>query len=336
MVNDGYELPDHAYQAMRARYGGRNLQPDDARLKLDHIKMVDIIESQGPQGPPCFGPRIMKEPPVPNFQLARGTKTYDGSTKLEDWLVDYVTVVHIAQGNLRWAVRYVPQMLEGPARVWLNNLPAGSIKCWLDFEEMFVSNFTSTYKRPNRPQQLAMCKQRPNETDREFLTRWCNLRNSCEGVIESQAIAWFAQGCRYASVLWQRLQRDMPTTLAETIRIADSYALGDPTQSELMSADHREHQDQYARDVARSSRRNDFRGRRREERPEYRYASNQVAVVVQDQPSHGNCQLQKNGPQQWTPRNEGKRQSTPEQKKQWQERPKYTFESILDGSDVTP
>src|SRR3954468_9092051 len=89
---------------------------------------------------------------------------------------------------------------------------------------MFVSNFTSTYKRPNRPQQLAMCKQRPNETDREFLTRWCNLRNSCEGVIESQAIAWFAQGCRYGSVLWQRLQRDMPTTLAETIRIADSYA----------------------------------------------------------------------------------------------------------------
>jgi hypothetical protein len=26
----------------------------------------------------------MKEPPVPGFQLARGTKTYDGSTKPED------------------------------------------------------------------------------------------------------------------------------------------------------------------------------------------------------------------------------------------------------------
>jgi len=202
----------------------------------------------------------MGEPPVPNFQLARGTKTYNGSTKPQDWLIDYATAVKIAGGNLRWAVRYVPQMLEGLARVWLNNLPAGSINCWLDFKEMFVSNFTSTYKRPNRPQQLAMCKQRPNETDKDFLTRWCNLRNSCEGVTESQAIAWFAQGCRYGSVLWQRLQRDMPTTLAETIRIADSYALGDPTQPELMSADHREHQDQYARDLAGSSRRNDFRG----------------------------------------------------------------------------
>ena len=98
----------------------------------------------------------MGEPPVPNFKLARGTKSYNGSTKPHDWLIDYATAVKIASGNLRWAVRYVPQMLEGPARVWLNNLPAGSINCLLDFEEMFVSNFTSTYKRPNRPQQLAM------------------------------------------------------------------------------------------------------------------------------------------------------------------------------------
>jgi hypothetical protein len=160
-------------------------------------------------------------------------------------------------------------MLEGSTKVWLNNLPSGSINCWLDFEEMFVSNFTSTYKRPNRPQQLAMCKQRPNETDREFLTWWCNLRNSCEGVIESQAIAWSTQGCRYASVLWQRLQRNMPTTLAKTIRIADSYALGDPTQPELVPADQNDQHEHYARDGAGSSRRNEFRGRRRDYRPDY-------------------------------------------------------------------
>ena len=66
--------------------------------------------------------RIMKQAPVPNFQLPRGAKMYDGSTKPEDWLTDYVTAVHIAGGSRRWAVRYVPQMLEGPARIWLNNL----------------------------------------------------------------------------------------------------------------------------------------------------------------------------------------------------------------------
>ena len=53
-------------------------------------------------------------------QLPRGAKMYDGSTKPEDWLTDYVTAVHIADGSRRWAVRYVPQMLEGPARIWLD------------------------------------------------------------------------------------------------------------------------------------------------------------------------------------------------------------------------
>ena len=40
---------------------------------------------------------------MPNFQLPRGAKMYDGSTKPEDWLTDYVTTMHIAGGSRRWA-----------------------------------------------------------------------------------------------------------------------------------------------------------------------------------------------------------------------------------------
>ena len=36
---------------------------------------------------------------------------YTGSVKPEDWLVDYSTVVSIAKGNKRVAVKYVPLML---------------------------------------------------------------------------------------------------------------------------------------------------------------------------------------------------------------------------------
>jgi hypothetical protein len=147
----------------------------------------------------------MGEPAPYYFQLAHGARTYNGSTKPEDWLEDYSTAVNIAGGNLWWAMRYVPQMLEGPARIWLNNLPAGSINGWMDFKEQFVSNFTSTYKRPNRPQQLANYRQGDYETDRDYLTRWCTLRNFCEGVVEQQAIMWFAQGCRHGTMLWQKL-----------------------------------------------------------------------------------------------------------------------------------
>ena len=62
-----------------------------------------------------------------------------------------------------------------------------------------------------------------------------------------------------------KLQRKMPVTLAEMIRIADSYALGDPTQPRIASNESNE--EYYPRDGAGSSRRNDYRGKRRDDRP---------------------------------------------------------------------
>ena len=86
-------------------------------------------------------------------------------------------------------------MLQGSARTWLNSLPMGSINAWVDFEEAFVRNFMGTYKRPGHPSQLAMCVQGPAETSREYLARWTELQNSCEGVHEVQAIQYFVNGC---------------------------------------------------------------------------------------------------------------------------------------------
>ncbi|KAK1670608.1 hypothetical protein QYE76_058767 [Lolium multiflorum] len=197
-----------ARQPARSRLGPR-IEPTDARERLDRLVESRIAEEEGPAGPKCFGPRIINEPMVDGFQLPRDTP-YDGTAKPEDWLQDYSTAVGIAKGNKRWAVRYSPLMLLGSARTWLNNLPAGSINGWLDFEAAFISNFTGTYRRPGRPQQLEMCKQGPDETDRAYLTRWCETRNSCEGVHEIQAISFFMGGCRPNTMLWHKLRRSDP------------------------------------------------------------------------------------------------------------------------------
>ncbi|KAK1606789.1 hypothetical protein QYE76_030462 [Lolium multiflorum] len=308
------------------RLGERCLPDRDARHRLDRVHLSAIVECEGPPGPRCFGPRIMREePPVRNFQLPRDTRTYDGTTKPEDWLADYVTAVYVAGGgvNRRWAVRIIPSYLVGPARIWLNNLPAGSINGWLDFEEAFVNNFSSTYKRPNRPQQLALCQQRAGEPDRDYLTRWNSMRNTCEGVIEAQAIAWFSQGCRRGSPLWQRLQRSMPTTLAEMIRVADSYALGDPMQPAVQAEPEQSnpHQQQY-RDNRNNKRREDF--------PDRRYASQQVAAVQENYDASGS-QRQKTGSQPWAgPKKQWVEKKPWGQKKNWQEPVKYTMEAAMD------
>jgi hypothetical protein len=199
-------------------------------------------------------------------------------------LEDYSTAVNIAGGNLRWAVRYIPQMLEGPAKIWLNNLPAESINGWMDFEEQFVSNFTSTYKRPNRPQQLDNCRQGDYEIDRDYLTRWCTLRNSWEGVVEQQAIMWFAQGCRHGTMLWKKLQREMLATLAKTIKIADSYALGDPLRPTLASQGQGlSHRNNSNAGGSGQFYRPNNRNKRRDDKPDYRYGLSQVAAVEEEQ-----------------------------------------------------
>jgi hypothetical protein len=76
---------------------------------------------------------------------------YTSATKPEYWLSDYSIAVDIVGGNKRLAVHYTPLMLQGSARTWLTSLPALRINSWLDFKEVFIKNFTGTYKRPSCP-----------------------------------------------------------------------------------------------------------------------------------------------------------------------------------------
>jgi hypothetical protein len=82
------------------------------------------MEDEDAVGPACFGPRIRDEPFPKGFSLPRDTPKYNGTVKPEDWLTDYATAIGIAGGNKRVAVRYVPLMLLGSARTWLNSLKA--------------------------------------------------------------------------------------------------------------------------------------------------------------------------------------------------------------------
>jgi hypothetical protein len=200
---------------------------DDARHRLNLLADSKFDEEESSAGPVCFGPRIRNEPFPAKFALPRDMPKYTGAVKPKDWLSDYVTAVDIAGGNKRTAVRYAPLMLTGSARMWLNSLPALQINSWHDFQEAFIKNFTGTYKRPPRPRHLALCKQGPDEPDRDYLTRWSELRNSCEGVGEEQAIGYFTDGCREGTLLKHKLHRAEPKSMADFMVIADKYASAD-------------------------------------------------------------------------------------------------------------
>ena len=63
--------------------------------------------------------------------------------------------------------------------------------------------------------------QGPDESTRDYLTRWAVLRNSCECVHEVQANEYFTTGCREGTLLKHKLLCDEPETLDELLIIAD-------------------------------------------------------------------------------------------------------------------
>jgi len=200
----------------------------DARGRINALAASRAIEDGGLiLSHECFGPRIQKEPFPSRFYLPRETPKYNGTAKPEDWLMDYLIAVDIAGGNKRIAVRYVPLMLLGTARTWLNSLPPDSVNSWLDFEEVFVGNFNSTYKRPGRPRHLQLYTQKEKESDRDYLTRWSEMRNSCEGIDEREAIRYFTDGCRGDTMLKHKLLRAQPDNMAYLLDIAEKYATAD-------------------------------------------------------------------------------------------------------------
>src|SRR3954465_9244827 len=62
---------------------------------------------------------------------------------------------------------------------------------------------------------------------RDYLSRWIKLKNSCEGVHEIQAIQYFTDGCLADSMLRHKLLRKYFTSLAELMKVANSFAVSD-------------------------------------------------------------------------------------------------------------
>lgn len=140
-----------------SRLGPCDIDNTDTRHRIEKLALSLQLQEDNAAGLACFGPCIRDKPFTKGFTLPRNTPKFNDTIKTEDWLTDYSTVVGIAGGNRRLAVRYAPLMLQGLAWTWLNSLPAGSINVWLNLEKVFVLNFNGTYKRQGRPSQLTMC-----------------------------------------------------------------------------------------------------------------------------------------------------------------------------------
>jgi hypothetical protein len=109
--------------------------------------------------------------------------------------------------------------------------------------------------------------------------RWSELRNSCEGVGEEQAIGYFTDGCREGSLMKHKLNRAKPNTMVEFMTIADKYASADSAaRVQFAKSGPAVGRSQPASGQGGHHNRGRH-GKRKDERHDNKYGSKQVATV---------------------------------------------------------
>ena len=92
----------------------------------------DIAQYRGDAHPLCFTDEVMDHQ-IPEGFKPVNIESYDGTTDPAVWIEDYLLHIHMARSDDLRAIKYLPLKLKGPARHWLNSLPASQLgvgKTW--------------------------------------------------------------------------------------------------------------------------------------------------------------------------------------------------------------
>ena len=73
---------------------------------------------------------------------------YEPTMDPQTWIDNYAMAMDIVNASDLICARYLPLMLGGSARTWINNVPRDSIDWWKDMTRAFVKNFEGTCNRP--------------------------------------------------------------------------------------------------------------------------------------------------------------------------------------------
>jgi hypothetical protein len=83
-------------------------------------------------GPKCFGQWIRDEPIPHGSKIEKNICQYNGVDSPLTWLQDYFNTVQFAGGSPNVTAHYLPLMLSGIVRQWINDLAENSIQTWFD------------------------------------------------------------------------------------------------------------------------------------------------------------------------------------------------------------
>ena len=109
-------------------------------------------------------------------------------------------------------------VLKDGAFSWFMNLPEDSISLW---GELFIANFKGTYDRALTMNELRRVKQRPDETLRQYIQRFSQVRHKIPRASGEAIITAFTSGVKDIHMCEKlAIDNDLSTTL-ELFILAD-------------------------------------------------------------------------------------------------------------------
>jgi len=163
----------------------------------------------------------------PRFRQPTTLVKYSGETDPAVWLNDYRLASQLG-GATEDAViiRNHPLHLADATRTWLEHFPADQIHNWADLVHIFVGNFQGTYVRPGNSWDLKGCRQKPNESLREYVRHFSKQCTELPSVTHVEVINAFLEGTTCRNLVHE-LARSHPANTNELFDAATNYATGE-------------------------------------------------------------------------------------------------------------
>jgi hypothetical protein len=163
------------------------------RLRTPSPPRRSLAEDIAPVGRSGFralaGP--LRQVQCPDKFKVSNIDRYDGSSNPKEFIQVYQTVIEAIRGDDRVKANFLPTTLTRVARSWVINLPVGSITSWNQLCAMFIGNFQGTYERPSIAETLKTIQQQHDESLRDYVKHFCNVKNAIPYIEDIKTINAF-------------------------------------------------------------------------------------------------------------------------------------------------
>ncbi|GJN34711.1 hypothetical protein PR202_gb23400 [Eleusine coracana subsp. coracana] len=162
---------------------------------------------------------------------------YDGHTNPQEWLQQYSTAIRSVGGDTFVMANCLPVCLDLAVRIWLTSLPEKSVTSWGDLNRKLIESYQANCNCPGNHFDLTRIKQKPDESLRDYIKRFCAKTTEIPNFPDQQIIAAFQGGIRSDDLVREigRRNHDLKLIAQECFKIADKFASGESVLDDIHS-----------------------------------------------------------------------------------------------------